>query len=102
MGSPDIFLERGFERNPTLTPPTTGVVAHRLWQIYHIDGCVRDNDSGRQKSMNWRQRILLVLVLLPFARVALHPAHAQTRVGEAVLVQNEVARVAGTLSMQRR
>ena len=49
--------------------------------------------------MNWRQRIFLILVLLPFAGVALHPAHAQTRVGEAVLVQNEVARVAGTLSM---
>jgi ferric-dicitrate binding protein FerR (iron transport regulator) len=70
-----------------------------LWQIYHIGDCVRDNDSGRQKSMNWRQRIFLILVLLPFAGVAPHPAHAQTRVGEAVLVQNEVARVAGTLSM---
>jgi hypothetical protein len=49
--------------------------------------------------MNWRQRIFLILVLLPFAGTALHPAHAQTRVGEAVLVQNEVARMAGTLSM---
>src|ERR1700723_2358895 len=49
--------------------------------------------------MNWRQRIFLIAVLLPFAGTALHPAYAQTRVGEAVLVQNEVARVAGTLSM---
>jgi len=48
--------------------------------------------------MNWRQRIFFVLVLLPFAGM-LHPAQAQTRVGEAVLVQNEVARIAGTLSM---
>jgi ferric-dicitrate binding protein FerR (iron transport regulator) len=70
-----------------------------LWQIYHIDGCVRDNDSGRQKSMNWRHRIFLISVLLSFAGEAFHPAHAQTRVGEAVLVQNEVARIAGTLSM---
>ena len=49
--------------------------------------------------MNWRQRIFLIAVLLLFAGTALHPAYAQTRVGEAVLVQNEVARVAGTLSM---
>src|SRR5580700_9364170 len=49
--------------------------------------------------MNWRRRIFLFAVLLPFAGTALHPAHAQTRVGEAVLVQNEVARMAGTLSM---
>jgi hypothetical protein len=49
--------------------------------------------------MNWRQRIFLISLLLPLAGVTLHPAHAQTRVGEAVLVQNEVARIAGTLSM---
>jgi hypothetical protein len=49
--------------------------------------------------MNWRQRVFLISVLLPFAGLALNPAQAQTRVGEAVLVQNQVARVAGSLSM---
>jgi hypothetical protein len=49
--------------------------------------------------MNWRQRVFLISVLLPLAGLALHPAHAQTRVGEAVLVQNQVARVAGSLTM---
>lgn len=49
--------------------------------------------------MNWRQRVFLISVLLPFAGLALNPAHAQTRVGEAVLVQNQVARVAGSLTM---
>jgi hypothetical protein len=50
--------------------------------------------------MNWRQRVLFVSLLLPIAGLALNPAHAQqTRVGEAVFVQNEVARVSGSLSM---
>ncbi len=49
--------------------------------------------------MNWRNRVFLLSVLLPFAGLALSPAHAQTRVGEAVLVQNQVARVAGSLTM---
>jgi hypothetical protein len=49
--------------------------------------------------MNWRQRVFLISVLLPFAGLALNPAQAQTRVGEAVLVQNQVARVAGSLTM---
>ena len=49
--------------------------------------------------MNWRQRVFLISVLLPLTGLALDPAHAQTRVGEAVLVQNQVARVAGSLTM---
>ena len=49
--------------------------------------------------MNWRQRVFLISVLLPFAGLAINPAQAQTRVGEAVLVQNQVARVAGSLTM---
>src|SRR5579863_1998880 len=49
--------------------------------------------------MNWRQRVFLISVLLPFAGLAFSPAQAQTRVGEAVLVQNQVARVAGSLTM---
>jgi hypothetical protein len=51
--------------------------------------------------MNWRHRVFLTSVLLPLAVLTLDPAHAQTltRVGEAVFVQNEVARVSGSLSM---
>jgi hypothetical protein len=51
--------------------------------------------------MNRRQRIFLTSVLVPFAALVLTPAQAQTltRVGEAVFVQNEVARVSGSLSM---
>ncbi|HET7886030.1 MAG TPA: FecR domain-containing protein [Bradyrhizobium sp.] len=49
--------------------------------------------------MNWRQRVFLISFLLPCAGLSLNPAHAQTRVGEAVLVQNQVARVAGSLTM---
>ena len=49
--------------------------------------------------MNWRQRVFLISVLLPLTGLVLDPAHAQTRVGVAVLVQNQVARVAGSLTM---
>jgi hypothetical protein len=51
--------------------------------------------------MNRRQRILLISILFSSADLVLNPAQAQTltRVGEAVFVQNEVARVSGSLSM---
>jgi hypothetical protein len=63
--------------------------------------CVRDTKAADTIKMNWRQRVLLISVLLPFTGLALSPSHAQTltRVGEAVFVQNEVARVSGSLSM---
>jgi hypothetical protein len=54
--------------------------------------------------MNWRQRVfltsapLLVAVLIS-ASVHAQTREAQTRVGEAVLVQNQVDRVAGSLAM---
>jgi hypothetical protein len=48
--------------------------------------------------MNWRQCIFFTSVLFLVAIVS-HPARAQTRVGEAVLIQNQVVRVAGSLSM---
>ena len=48
--------------------------------------------------MNWRQGIFLTSVLFVVA-TASDPARAQTRVGEAVLVQNQVVRVANSLSM---
>jgi hypothetical protein len=54
--------------------------------------------------MNWRRRVfltsapLLVAVLIS-ASVRAQTREAQTRVGEAVLVQNQVDRVAGSLAM---
>jgi hypothetical protein len=50
--------------------------------------------------MNWCERVLLTSILL-VATAASDPAHAQTqiRVGEAVLIQNQVVRVAESLSM---
>jgi hypothetical protein len=49
--------------------------------------------------MNWRRCVLLVFVLSIIA--ATRPAHAQTtRVGEAVIVQNEVLRVSGSSGAQ--
>ena len=47
--------------------------------------------------MTWRERVVLTSILLAVA--ASCPARAQTRVGEAVLVQNQVLRVADSLSM---
>jgi len=49
--------------------------------------------------MNWCERVLLTSILI--ATSASNPAGAQTqtRVGEAVLVQNQVVRVADSLSM---
>src|ERR1700735_2879686 len=47
--------------------------------------------------MNWRQRTFLTSVVFLVA-IASQPARAQTRVGEAVLVQNQVVRLANSLS----
>jgi hypothetical protein len=49
--------------------------------------------------MNWRQRIFFSPAFLLIAVVAPHPASAQTRVGQAVFIENKVVRVAGSLSM---
>lgn len=51
------------------------------------------------RSMNWRACIYFILCLLLGAAALPQPANAQTRVGEAVLVENKVDRVAGSLSM---
>src|SRR5438477_4953473 len=50
--------------------------------------------------MNWDHRVLLVSALCLAAGLANHPALAQARVGEAVVVQNQVVRVAGPASTQ--
>jgi hypothetical protein len=49
--------------------------------------------------MNWCERVVLASILLVVGTFASDPARAQTRVGEAVLVQNQVDRVANSLSM---
>ena len=49
--------------------------------------------------MNWCQRVLLVSAALLVAGILSGSAHAQTRVGEAVIIQNQVDRLAGSLSM---
>src|SRR5580704_8575801 len=48
--------------------------------------------------MNWCQRVLVSAALL-VAGILSGSAHAQTRVGEAVIIQNQVDRLAGSLSM---
>jgi hypothetical protein len=50
--------------------------------------------------MNWRHGFLCILALCLAANLAARPAHAQARVGEAAVIQNQVVRVAGTASSQ--
>ena len=50
--------------------------------------------------MNWRYGVLSYLRALPGSALATSPAHAQTRVGEAAVVKNEVVRVAGSATSQ--
>jgi hypothetical protein len=50
--------------------------------------------------MNWRCGVLCISVLCLAAGLAADPAHAQARVGEAAVVQNEVVRVMGSATSQ--
>ena len=50
--------------------------------------------------MNWRHRFLCVSALWLAASLAATPARAQTRVGEAAVIKNEVVRVAGSAASQ--
>jgi hypothetical protein len=50
--------------------------------------------------MNRHHTALFVSALCLSAGLASHPAHAQARVGEAVVIQNQVVRVAGAASTQ--
>jgi ferric-dicitrate binding protein FerR (iron transport regulator) len=58
----------------------------------------RDGSIGNE--MNWRYVVLFIPTLCAIAGLAAGPAHAQTRVGEAAVVKNEVVRVAGSASNQ--
>ena len=46
--------------------------------------------------MNWRNDVLYLSALCLAAALEASPAHAQTRIGEAAVVKNEVVRVAGS------
>jgi ferric-dicitrate binding protein FerR (iron transport regulator) len=48
--------------------------------------------------MNWRHTVFLLLILSASAGLSAGSAQAQARVGEAVVVQNEVLRIAGSAS----
>src|SRR6202789_2533253 len=50
--------------------------------------------------MNWRHGVLCLSALCLAAGLAASPAYAQARVGEAVVIQNEVGRVAGSATSQ--
>jgi hypothetical protein len=50
--------------------------------------------------MNWRHGVLCISALCLAAAIAASPARAQTRVGEAVVIKNEVVRVAGSATSQ--
>jgi hypothetical protein len=51
-------------------------------------------------AMNWRHSVLLISALCLTAWLVAGSAHAQTRVGEAVIIQKEVVRVAGSAISQ--
>ena len=55
---------------------------------------MRDQSIGYE--MNWRHDVLGISVLCLAAALAASPARAQTRIGEAAVVKNEVVRVAGS------
>jgi hypothetical protein len=50
--------------------------------------------------MNWRHGALYIFALCVAAGLAAGCAHAQTRVGEAAVIQNQVVRVAGSATSQ--
>lgn len=50
--------------------------------------------------MNWRHGVPFICALCLAARLAASPAHAQTRVGEATVIKNEVVRVTGSATSQ--
>ena len=50
--------------------------------------------------MNWRHCVLCLSALLSGTALAAAPAQAQTRVGEAAVVKNEVVRVTGSATSQ--
>src|ERR1700733_5555190 len=50
--------------------------------------------------MNWRHSVVFTSALCLTAGLAAGSAHAQTRVGEAAVIQNQVVRVTGSATSQ--
>ena len=74
-----------------------------MWQIYNIAQRTIRYDDGTKLigiEMNWRYAVLCFCASLSSAGFAADPARAQTRVGEAAVVKNEVVRVTGSASSQ--
>jgi hypothetical protein len=70
-----------------------------LWYFYNNAGVsdpVRCRDQSIGSEMNLRRGVLDLFALGLLAGLAASPARAQTRVGEAAVIQNEVVRVAGS------
>ena len=59
---------------------------------------MRDESIGSE--MNWDHGFFSVSALCLVAGLAANPAHAQARVGQAVIIKNEVVRVAGPATSQ--
>jgi ferric-dicitrate binding protein FerR (iron transport regulator) len=74
-----------------------------LWQNYNIPQRTIGYDGGIKLigiEMYWRYAVLSFCASLAIAGFATDPARAQTRVGEAAVVKNEVVRVIGSGSNQ--
>jgi hypothetical protein len=83
---------------PQLSPRMT-LVQRRLQSFYHIaSGCDPVKGHIDRPHMNLRHVAFLTALLSPAFDASL--AQAQTRVGEAVIIQNEVVRVAGSAATQ--
>src|SRR5713226_6655939 len=102
-----LFKSICIERISISRAPTNGMVMGRLWQIYNI-GRLRGPVPWANKSigiesvfeMNSRHGVLCIFALCMAAALAASPARAQTRVGEAAVVKNEVVRVAASATSQ--
>jgi FecR protein len=102
-----IFYVQCIERISISRAPANGMVMGRLWQIYNI-GRLRGPVPWANKSigiesafeMNSRHGVLYIFALCMAAALAASPARAQTRVGEAAVVKNEVVRVMASATSQ--
>jgi hypothetical protein len=96
-GQTNLHVHR-FERKTFLWPLTIGLIRGGLLYFYNNAGVchpIRYRDQSIGSEMNLRRGVLHLFALGLTAGLAASPARAQTRVGEAAVVQNEVVRVAG-------